>query len=138
MKTVTQFPRVLVDGLEAHGLFSQKFREIEQLASPLDLAVVSHLSDCDSRLILHLGEFGGIGAWRGAIDAPRRLSSQRLMGALPVIFLLKRIVVALLLMEIALRRYCFLQGSMHPLVTPVLGRFSRLNPLRLDSQLDPP
>src|SRR3989442_10120572 len=138
MKTVTQFPPLLVDRLEPDGLFSQDFRKVKQLSSPLDLAVVSHLSDCDSRLILHLGEFGGIGAWRGAIDAPRRLFSQRLMGALPVIFLLKRIVVALLLMEIALRRYCFLQGSMHPLVTPVLSRFFRLNPLRLNSQLDPP
>src|SRR5258706_12888895 len=138
MKTVTQFPPLLVDGFESDGLFSQGFREVEQLAAPLDLAVLPHLPDCDSRLILHLREFGGIGAWRGAIDAPRRLSSQRLMGALLVIFLEKRIVVALLLMEIAWRRHGFLQGSMHPLVTPVLGRFSRLNPLRLNSQLDPP
>src|SRR5882672_1580594 len=138
MKTVTQFPLTIVDGFKSHGLFSQDFREVEQLAAPLDLAVVSHLPDRNSRLVLHLGEFGRIGAWRGAMDTPWRLSSQRLMGALPVIFLLKRIIVALLLMEIALRRHCLLQGSMHPLVTPVLGRFSRLNPLRLDAQLDPP
>src|SRR5436190_5912905 len=138
MKTVTQFPPVLVDGLEAHGFFSQNFREVEQLAAPLDLAIVTHLPDCNSRLVLHLGEFGRIGAWRGAIDAPWCLSSQRLMGALPVIFLLKRIIVALLLTEIALRRHCLLQGSMHPLVTAILGRFSWLDPLRLDSQLDPP
>src|SRR6267143_2906047 len=138
MKTVTQFPPPLVDRFESDRLFSQDFREVEQLATPLDLAVLTYLSDCDSRLILHLGEFGGIGAGRGAIDASRRLSSQRLMAALPVIFLQKRIVVALLLREIALRRHCFLQGSMHPLVTPVLSRFSRLNSLRLNSQLDPP
>src|SRR6266403_114008 len=55
-----------------------------------------------------------------------------------VSFLEKRIILALLLREIALRRYCFLQGSMHPLVAPVLGRFSRLDPLRLNPQLDPP
>src|SRR5882762_9840334 len=138
MKTVTQFPPVLVDRFESDGLFSQDFRKIKQLSSPLDLAVATHLPDRDSRLVLHLEEFGRIGAGRGAIDASRRLSSQRLMAALPVIFLQKRIVVALLLREIALRRHCFLQGSMHPLVTPVLGRFSRLNPLRLDAQLDPP
>lgn len=81
MKTVTQFPPVLVDGLEAHRLFSQDFREVEQLAPPLDLAVVADLPDRDSRLVLHLGEFGRIGAWRGAMDASRRLSAQRLMGA---------------------------------------------------------
>src|SRR5882724_1509013 len=138
MKTVTQFPPPLVDRFESDGLFSEGFRKVKQLSSPLDLAVVSHLSDCDSRLILHLGEFGRIRAWRGAIDASRRVSSQRLMAALPVIYLQKRIVVALLLMEIALRRQCFLEGSMHPLVKAILGRFSRLDPLRLNPQLDPP
>src|SRR6266566_5714919 len=138
MKTVTQFPAPLVDRFESDRLFCQDFRKVKQLSAPLDLAVVSHLSDYDSRLILHLGEFGRIGAWRDAIDASRRVSSQGLMAALPVIFLQKRIILALLLLEIALRRHCFLQGSMHPFVTPVLGRFSRLNPLRLDAQLDPP
>src|ERR1700716_1448040 len=138
MKTVTQFPALLIDRFESDGLFSQDFRKVEQLSSPLDLAVVTDLPDRDSRLILHLGEFGRIGAGRGAIDASRRVSSQRLMAALPVIFLQKRIVVSLLLLEIALRRHCFLQGSMHPFVTPVLGRFSRLDPLRLNPQLDPP
>src|SRR6266566_1185619 len=138
MKTVMHFPLPLVDRFESDGLFSQDFRKVKQLSAPLDLAVMTHLSDCNSRLVLHLGEFGRKGAWRGAIDAPRCLSSQRLMAAFTVIFLQKRIILALLLMDIALRRHCFLQGSMHPLVTPVLGRFSRLNPLRLDSQLDPP
>src|SRR3989440_8308218 len=138
MKTVTQFPLLVVDRFESHGLFRQDFREIEQLAAPLDLAVLADLSNRESRLVLHLREFGRVGAWRGAIDAPRCLSSQRLMAALPVIFLLKRIVLALLLLEIGLRRHCLLQGSMHPLVTAILGRFSWLDPLRLDSQLDPP
>src|SRR5882762_6078984 len=100
MKTVTQFPPLLIDRFESHGLFSQDFREVEQLATPLDLAVVTDLPDRDSRLILHLGEFGRIGAWRGAIDAPRCLSAQCLMAAFPVIFLLKRIILALLLTEI--------------------------------------
>src|SRR5215472_15029476 len=138
MKAVTQFPPLVVDGFEAYGLFSQDLREVEQLAAPLDLAVMAHLPDRNSRLVLHLGQFGRIGAWRGAMDAPGRSSSQRLMAALPVIFLLKRIIVALLLTEIALRRHCFLQSSMHPFVTAVLGRFSRLDSLRLNSQLDPP
>src|SRR4051812_34342988 len=136
MKTVTQFPLTIIDGFKSDGLFSQDFRDVEQLAAPLDLAVVSHLPDRNSRLVLHLWEFGRIGTWRGAMDTPWRLSSQRLMRALPVIFLLKRIVVALLLTKIALRRYCLLQGSMHPLVTAVLGRFTGLDPLRFNSQFD--
>src|SRR6266566_5555322 len=138
MKTVTQFPALLIDRFESHGLFSQDFRKVEQLSAPLDLTVVTHLPDCDSRLILHLGEFGRIGAWRGAIDTPRRFSSQRLMRALPVIFLHKRIILALLLWEIALRRYSLLQGSMHSLMAAVLGRFPRPDPLRLYPKLDPP
>src|SRR6185503_460037 len=138
METVTQFPLLVVERFESDGLFSQDCRDVEQLAAPLDLAILTHLPDGNSRLVLHLGEFGWIGAWRGAINAPRRLSSQRLVAALPVIFLLKRVIVALLLMEIALWRHCLLQGSMHPLVTAILRWFSWLDPLRLDTQLDPP
>jgi len=79
MKTVTQFPPFIVDGFQSHGLFSQNFRKVEQLTTPFDLAVVTHLPDRDSRLVLHFREFGRIGARRGAMDARRRLSSQRLM-----------------------------------------------------------
>src|SRR6185369_4626830 len=138
MKTVTQFPPFIVDGFESHGLFSQDFRDVEQLAAPLDLALVTHPPDRDSRLVFHFREFGRVGAWRGAIDAPRRLSSQSLMAALPIIFVEKRIILALLLTQIALRRYCLLQGSMHALMATVLGWFPRLDPLRLNPQLDPP
>src|SRR5215467_2176919 len=138
MKAVTQFPFLVVDGLESHGLMSQDFREVEQVATPFDLAVVTHLPDRNSRLVLHLGKFGRVSAGRRAMNAPRRLSPQRFMAAFPVILLQKRIVLALLLTVIVLRRYGFLQGFMHPLVTTVLGWFSGLDPLRLDAQFDPP
>src|SRR5215813_1459398 len=138
MKAVTQFPFLVVNGLESHGLFSQDFREVKQIATPFDLAVVTHLPDRNSRLVLHLGKFGRVSAGRRAMNAPRRLSAQRFMAAFPVKFLPKRIVLGLLLTEIVLRRYGFLQGFMHPLVTTVLGWFSGLDPLRLDAQLDPP
>src|SRR5437879_7577680 len=138
MKTVTQFPSVLVNRFEPHGLFCQDFLEVKQLAAPLDFTVMTHSPDRDPRLVFHLREFGRIGARRGAIDTPRRFSSQRLMRALPVIFLHKRIILALLLWQIALRRYSLLQGSMHSLMTAVLSRFPRPDPLRLDPKLDPP
>src|SRR4029078_4066445 len=130
MKTVAQFPLVLIDQFESNGLVSQYMGEIDELTLPFDLASAPNLPDRDSRLVLHLGKFGRIGAWRGAMDAARRLSAQRLMAALPVVFLLKRIVMALLLTKIALRRHSFLQGFMHSLVTAVLRRFSRLASLR--------
>src|SRR5438132_1779021 len=138
MKTVTQFPSALGNGFAPHGLFSHDFREVNQLAAPLDFTVVTHSPDRDPRLVFHLREFGRVGARRGAIDTPRRFSSQRLMRALPVIFLHKRIILALLLWKITLRRYSLLQGSMHSLMAAVLGRFPRPDPLRLDPKLDPP
>src|SRR5688500_10178858 len=93
MKTITQLPLVIVDRFKSYRLFSQDFRDIDQLATPFDLALVTHLPDRDSGLVLHFGEFGRIGAWREAMDASWRFSFQRLMRAVPVIFLLKRIIV---------------------------------------------
>src|ERR1044071_1983685 len=72
------------------------------------------------------------------MNAPWWFSSQRLMATFPVIFIHKRIVPLLLLLQIALRRHRFFQGPMHPLVPSVLRRFTRLDPLRFDAQLDPP
>src|SRR5215831_1089356 len=99
MKAVTQFPLLVVDRFESHGLFSQDFREVEQVATPLNLTVMTHLPDRNSWFVVHLGKFGRIRAGRSAINAPRRLSPQRFMAAFPVIFLLKRIIFALLLAE---------------------------------------
>src|SRR5688572_1982650 len=138
MKAVTQFPLVVVDRFKSYWLFSQDFRDVDQFATPLDLTLVTHLPDCDSGLVLHLWKFGRIRAWRPAMDASWRLSFQSLMRSVPVIFLPKRIIPLLLFLKISLRRHGFLQGSMHPFVAAVLGRFPRLDPLRLDTQLDPP
>src|SRR5689334_23267972 len=131
MKTVAQFPLVLVDQFESDGLVGQYVGEIDQVTLPFDLASAPNLPDRNSRLVLHLGKFGRIGAWRVAMDAAGGLSAQRLMAALPVVFLLKRIVMALLLTKIALRRHGFLQSFMHPLVTTVLSRFPGLDSLWL-------
>src|SRR5918993_1162127 len=138
MKTVTQFPLVVVDRFKSYWLFSQNFGNVDQFATPVDLGLVTHLSDRDSRLVLHLWEFGGIGPWREAMNASWWFPFQCLMRPVPVIFLHKRIIPLLLLLKICLRRHGFLQGSMHPFVAAVLGRFPRLDPLRLDAQLDPP
>jgi len=137
VKTVTQLPVVLIHGLESHGLFCQDFRDVEKLAPPLDLAVMAHVPNGDSRLVFNLGGFERIRSWGRAIDTARGLSFQRLMGTLPVIFLLEGMILALLRVKIALRRH-FLQRSVHPLVATVLRGFSRPDPLRLDPQLNPP
>src|SRR4051812_43299520 len=96
MKTVTQFPLVLVNRFEPHGLFSQDFRKVKQLAAPLDFAILTHSPDSDSRPVFYFREFGRIGARRGAMDTPWCFSVQPFVGALPVVFLHKSIVSALL------------------------------------------
>ena len=62
MKAVAYFPKVLVDSFKPDGLFGEDFRDIEELAPPLDLAVVTHLPDLDAGLVVHRREFARIGA----------------------------------------------------------------------------
>src|SRR6266404_6584565 len=52
MKAVTQLPLLLTYRLKSQRLFSQDFRDVEELTLPLDLAVVAHLPHRDSRVVL--------------------------------------------------------------------------------------
>src|SRR5436853_2173217 len=82
MKAVTQLPLLLIYRLKSQRLFSQDFRDVEELTLPLDLAVVAHLPHRDSRLVLNLWEFDWIGPWRRAINTAWSFSSQCLMRTL--------------------------------------------------------
>src|SRR5207247_2791439 len=138
MKVVTHLPLLLIDRLKSQRLFSQDFRDVEELTLPLDLAVVAHLPHRDSRLVLNLWEFDWIGPWRRAINTTWSFSSQRLMRTLPVVLLSKGIEVALLCGKSFLRWHCFLQRSVHALVATVLCGFARTNPLGFDPKPYPP
>src|SRR5882724_1428298 len=138
MKAVTQLPLLLIYRLKSQRLFSQDFRDVEELTLPLDLAVVAHLPHRDSRLVLNLWEFDWIGPWRRAINTAWSFSSQRLMRTLPVVLLSKGIEVALLCGKSFLRWHCFLQRSVDALVATVLCGFARTNPLGFDPKPYPP
>src|SRR5581483_2235797 len=65
---------------------------------------------------------------------------QRFMRPLVVELVAKQVEGLLLLPQISPRRLCrrLFQSAVHPLVLTVLRRLARFNPLRPDSQLDPP
>src|SRR5438445_1005746 len=138
MKAVTQLPLLLIYRLKSQRLFSQDFRDGEELTLPLALAVVAHLPHRDSRLVLNLWEFDWIGPWRRAINTAWSFSSQRLMRTLPVVLLSKGSEVTLLCGKSFLRWHCFLQRAVHALVATVLCGFARTNPLGFDPKPYPP
>src|SRR5438132_7010782 len=113
MKAVTQLPLLLIYRLKSQRLFSQDFRDVEELTLPLDLAVVAHLPHRDSRLVLNLREFDWIGPWRRAINTAWRFSSQCLIRTLLVVLFSKGIEVALLCRKSSLLWHCFLQRPVH-------------------------
>ena len=96
MKTVADFPLVIIDLLESKRLSSEDLGDVNEIAVPLDLTVVSHLPNDHSRVIFHWRDLGGIATWRGTINAARSFSSQGLMGTLRVILLLEQIKMLLL------------------------------------------
>jgi hypothetical protein len=60
------------------------------------------------------------------------------MRTLPVILLLEQIKMLLLALMRWLRWGVVLEGSVHPFMTFILAGLTRLNPLRLDTELNPP
>jgi len=140
MKTITDLPLLFVYLRESQRLVSQDFRDVDELALPLDLPVVAHLPHRDSRVVLNRREFDWITPWGTMIDTPGGLSSQRLMGALPVVLLHKRIELALLRSERRLWRGHgrVLQRAVQTLMASILRRFARPDALGLDPELNPP
>ena len=65
MKTVADFPLVIIDLLESKRLSSEDLGDVNEIAVPLDLAVVSHLPNDHCRVIFHGRDLAGIATWRG-------------------------------------------------------------------------
>src|SRR5687767_10300252 len=114
MKTITDFPLLGSDLLQSNRLVCQDFRDIKEIAVPLDLAVVSHSSNGHARTVLYGREFVGIAPWGAKINTARGLSPQGLMGTLAVILLYEKIIFSLLSSVGWLRRNIVLKRSMHP------------------------
>ena len=146
MKTVAHFPSIVIERFKSQGLLGQHLRDVDPFTAPLDLSVVAHLSYCNLRTILDRWQFDWIGSWRSAIHTAWGLSSQSLMGALPVVLLSIRIIGALLSWTIGLWQHGFFKGSMHALMATFCaglpGRIrSGLIPSRIhhfDNSLIPP
>ena len=138
MKTITDFPLLWSDLLQANRLVDQDFRDKKEIAVPLDLAVVSHSSNCHAWAVLYRREFVGIATWGATINTARGLSSQRLMGTLSVILLYEKVKFVLLSSVGRLGRNIVLKGSMHPFMASVLARLTWFDPFGTDAQLNPP
>src|SRR6266700_2458566 len=114
METITDLPFLFLDLLKPHRFVGQDLRDIDELATPLDLTVVSDLADKARGAILDRRHFAGVKPWRGTINTGWSFSSQRLMGTLTVVVLLEPIKVVLLVVVGWLGRNLVLQRSMHP------------------------
>ena len=96
MKTIADFPLLLLDLLEPKLFVHQDLRDIDELTTPLDLTVVSHLPHDAVGIVLYRGHFLWVNPWRGIIHTCWRFSSQRLMRTLAIVLLLEQIKVVLL------------------------------------------
>lgn len=67
----------------------EDFREVGELPTPFELAVVSHLSHRHPGKVFHLGQFGRIGLGGRAVDLAGSETLQSFVRALPVELLTK-------------------------------------------------
>src|ERR1041385_5426567 len=85
MKTITDLPLLFLDLLEPQRFVRQNLRDIDEITTPSDLAIVSHLPDDAVGVVLNRREFAGVRAHRTRINTSWSLSSERLMRALVII-----------------------------------------------------
>jgi hypothetical protein len=138
--TEVQIPDPVVRLLEAYPLADEGFADEQAAALPLDLAICANPPSLIVAGILQLVQMLRVLSSRRCVELRRRPLAQRLMGALLVEIRLESVEAPLLSPQVPGGRTSRvrLQGSMHPLVTPVLLRVTRLDQKRLDPELDPP
>ena len=72
MKTITHLPFLFLDLLESQRLLGQHLRDVNEIAVPFDLAVVTHAPNRGARTILNGWNFLWIRTWRDTINTSRR------------------------------------------------------------------
>src|SRR5574337_495737 len=138
METITDLPLLRPNLLQSNGLLGQELRDVDQVAMPLDFAVMAHLANQGPRGILDGGKLTTKSTCGNPVHAARGFPSQSLMRALVVVLLDEPIKTALLQVERWLGWDRLLKGSVHPFVASVLAGLARLDALGADAQLDPP
>jgi hypothetical protein len=138
MKSVSDLPVLLVNRFEADRLLGQHLRDIKEPPLPSDLAIVAHPLNDHLGVILNGRQFARERTWRDRVKAGGSLTVQSFMGTFPVILLLKAVKILLLVPLRWLGWDLVFEGSVHPFMTTVLAGLTRFDPLRTDTQLNPP
>jgi len=123
---------------DADRLSDESLAQEDATAEPLDLAVAAYPSHLMIGGILRFSEPTGVGSRRRLIMCGRGIETKRLMRALLVEDPSEVVETLLLRPLIGCRRVRgrLLQRSVHPLMTAVLLRLARRDPLRLHARLD--
>ena len=133
-------PDVVVDRFEAEVLASQDVGDIDPLRVPPDASVPAHESYLEVSGVLDFGETIGEGSSRRLVERGRRFLGESLMRALEVELVPEGVEASLLSRAVPGGRpgRFVLEGSMHPLVSPVLLGLSEFDQCRSDAESDPP
>ena len=138
MKRTVQSPRSV--SASTHHLPLHGFTHKHQFPFPLDLPVRVHTPHLVRRVVPGILELGRIGPGGRDIDVPRRSLPQCLVR--PVSIKLAPHAIKPPLLGLARGRGCqrrlLLQRQVKPLVAPVLLRVPRIDPIQVNSQLQPP
>ena len=139
-RTKPDGPEPVVLWHQPNRLTSEGLAEVDLVSLPLDLPVGTHLPHRYPDLVLRGRYTSGVRPRRRMVPMDGRLLSQRLMGPFGVVFLAKGVKGSLLPPHRRLgriSRLC-LQRPVQSLQSTVLLRVARVDPLRYDTQLDPP
>src|SRR5262245_10480514 len=136
----THLPLAAVGLGKTDRLTDQDLADEDEFAAPLDLAVAAHAAHRERVGIDHFAHRTWIGPRRWDVVGSRCLESERLVRPLFVEVAAERVKARLLLGDRRGRRGCGfgLERAVHALMTPVLLRLSRINPLRNNAKLEPP
>src|SRR5436190_23956641 len=113
MKTITDLPLLFLDLAKPKRFVRQDLGDIDEIATPLDLTVVSHLPHGGLGIVLYWRDFPGVNPCRGIINTGWSFSSQRFMRTLAIVLVQEQIKVVLLAWVSGLGCNVTFKGSVH-------------------------